>query len=193
MSHKRLHSDEHSENGADELNAGNLGSGAAVAGQQLIADGSGGIDWNDKEHGHMHLGVYGWLRSGDGEWGYYLYEARSRMTNGHYGGSANRSGSLFRDVVLPVDFKNFVKIQIETYIFGGTPDSFDLTMTRGGTADSVVDAVDVTPSTTDVFEVTEIVPGDSYSIGDALLLELQSTCDSGVYAELSSCRLVYER
>ena len=194
MSHRRLHGDEHSQGEVDELNAGDLGSGEADSGQQLVADGSGGLSWKDRKHGQLDIGVQSWLRSGDGDWDYYIYEDRSRMTNGHSGSVGYaQSGSLFRNVVLPEDFRSFVKIIVETYVFGGFPDSFDLTLTKDGAADSVIDSVDVTPSDTDVFEVTELYPGDDYGPEDAILLELQSTCDSDTHAELSSFRIVYER
>jgi len=194
MSHSRIHGEEHSQGEVDEVNAGDLGSGEAESGQQLVADGSGGIEWRDREHGHLDLGVHGWLRSGEGDWDYYIYENRSRVTNGHSGSVGYaQSGSLYRSLILPSDFKGFVKLVVETYIFGGFPDSYDLTLSKNGEEDGTMNEVDVTPSETDKFEVTELLLDGDYESGDAILLELQSTCENDVHAELSSFKIVYER
>lgn len=40
------HAASHEEGGSDEINAGDLGSGAASAGRVLTADGAGGVQWN---------------------------------------------------------------------------------------------------------------------------------------------------
>ncbi len=55
MSHRIIHRDEDSQSEVDEMNAGDLGSGEAGSGQQLVADGSKGIEWRDKEHGQFYF------------------------------------------------------------------------------------------------------------------------------------------
>lgn len=49
--HNEDHAARHAENGADELDAGALGSGASTDGQVLTSDGAGGAAWETPAQG----------------------------------------------------------------------------------------------------------------------------------------------
>lgn len=52
--HAEDHAARHAEAGADELNVADLGSTGATAGQVPVADGVGGVDWDDQTGGGAH-------------------------------------------------------------------------------------------------------------------------------------------
>ena len=102
--------------------------------------------------------------------------ATSRITSRITSTGVTDQGKIRKRFILPQDFGNFPTGGLVFVVkrSASAPTSFKVTLLKGGSPDSVVNAVNVQATAGLTFELKTLSPGDTYFPGDFLTLEFDS-------------------
>ena len=134
-----------------------------------------------------------WLfTSGGGSVGLLLDTVNGRIRSAHIGTGFNQTRSRYVQFCLPSDFVSFPAnaLTIEVYRDGAV-DSMDVSLLKGSTPDSTINASSILPTADQTYEVKQLSPGSTYSPGDVLLLKIDDQVDNGEEASITVAHLRY--
>lgn len=95
---------------------------------------------------------------------------------------------------IPADFGSFPDPALGLMARrSGALTTLQLSLLKGGTADSVLDGVDISPMVDSTFEFFELTPGDTYDQGDFVTLQIEYVSSTiGVFVEIADIEFLYK-